>query len=239
MIVTRMQVLEPIDNINRLLANLPSEELQVFLERCEIVRLQTQARLNIAGQKIDYIYFPINSLISLMLTVDGKSIETGLIGNEGMLGTAVFLGAEEAACGAFVQISGDAYRISTADFLDVLAESESLRILLSRYVLVLIERLSISVGCHHFHTTEKRLAYLLLIIQKSVNSNCFSITQTIISNLLGVRRSSISEAAGSLHDKNIIQYSRGRVHIIDVLGLKRESCSCYKAVQKSYQWINC
>lgn len=232
-----MQVHPPLGNKNSLLAHLPPNALKDFLGFCDVVQLRAQEQLNKAGEKVDCVYFPINSLISLMLTVDGKSIETGLIGNEGMLGTTVFLGAHEAICGAFVQISGDAYRISTLKFVALLENSQRLRKLLSHYILILMDRLSISVGCHHFHTTEKRLAYLLLIIQGSIKSNCFNITQEIISNLLGVRRSSISEAANLLHQKNIIQYSRGRIEILDAGRLEAESCSCYQAFQKSYQWI--
>ncbi len=223
---------------NRLLATLPSDSLKELLSSCEFVHFQAKEGLNKLGEKIEYVYFPINSLISLMLTVDGKSIETGLIGNEGMLGTSVFFGVDEAPCGAFVQIAGDAYRISTARFIEQLDSSQSLRTLLSHYILVLIDRLSISVGCHHFHTTEKRLAYLLLIIKESINSSHFNITQTIISKLLGVRRSSISEAANELHKKNIIQYSRGHIQIINIFRLESESCSCYQAYKKSRRLIN-
>lgn len=238
MIVIRMKVSHPKANKNLLLSKLSLNVLTLLLEASEVVRLDAKQHLNTTDQPIDYVYFPIDSLISLISTVDGKSIETGLIGCEGMLGIAVFLGADVATSAAIVQISGDAYRLPTSKYLELVANSHSLRVLMSFYVLVVMERLSISVGCHHFHPVEKRLAYLLMIIQGSINTNCFNITQESISNLLGVRRSSVSEAAYFLHQKNIIRYSRGQVKIVDLLKLATESCSCYQAFQKSYQWIN-
>ncbi len=232
-----MRVPTPLVDTKHFLAHLPRGPLNSFLNVCNVVELHAQEELNTAGQKINFVYFPIDSLIALIMTVDGKSIETGLIGNEGMLGTAVFLGAEEAACSAYVQMSGKAYQLSTAAFMDQLDKSEALRSLMSRYILVLMDRLSISVGCHHFHSIEKRLAYLLLMINEGINSSHINITQAAMSNILGVRRSGISGAANLLHQKNIIQYSRGRIDILDKGGLEAESCSCYQATKKSYQWI--
>lgn len=224
-------------NKNRLLATLPPDILKSFLDKCEIVELVSIEQLNHIGAKVEHVYFPTNSLISLMHTVDGKSIETGLIGNDGMLGSNVFLGADKAICSAFVQISGKAYRLSTEKFLSKLKQSAALRILMSRYILVLIDRLSIAIGCHHYHAIENRLAYLLMIIQGSARVNNLRITQQLISNLLGVRRSSISKASSELQKKSIIQYSRGCIHILDPTKLEAQTCSCFKSYKHAYRWV--
>jgi CRP-like cAMP-binding protein len=224
-------------NQNKLLLTLPEDDLALILKGSELVYLNASQSLNTAGTAISFVYFPINCLISLVHTVDGKSLEAGLIGNEGMLGTPVFLGARQAACGANVEISGEAYRIPIAVFLDLIKDSQALRVLMNRYILVVMERLTIAIGCHHFHSLEQRLAYLLLIIGQGIRSNTIQITQTLISNLLGVRRAGVSEAARQLQAKTIIEYTRGSIEILDTEKLKKEACNCYHDHQKSYHWI--
>lgn len=224
-------------NENKLLATLPEYDLSRILKCCDLIYLDAYQSINILGSPIEYVFFPIGCLISMVHTVDGKSLETGLIGNEGMLGTAVFLGAKESAYGANVEISGEAYRISTSVFLELIKEIPSLKALMKRYILVVIERLSIAVGCHHFHSIDQRLAYLLLIIEDGIKSESIKITQNLISNLLGVRRAGVSEAAAILQSKNIIEYTRGNIKILNRGLLKNEACSCYQEHQKSYHWI--
>ncbi|MDP3088270.1 MAG: Crp/Fnr family transcriptional regulator [Methylotenera sp.] len=225
-------------NKNRLINKLPLSELAQFLKACDLVTLHAQEILNSPNSKIEYVYFPINSVIALSLTTDGKSIETGLIGNDGMLGITLFLCVQEAPCTAFVQIEGEAYRIQASKFLDEVNKSTALRKILSRYLLVLMNRLALAVGCHHFHSTEKRLAYLILIIHDTTHSKSLNITQELLSNLLGVRRVSITEAARHLQQRHIIQYSRGRITILDMPLLVAESCSCFNTYHNYYHCID-
>lgn len=233
-----MHIFSPITNKNRLLNNLPTSELTQLLEVCERVTLHAHQTLHTPNSKIDYVYFPINSVIALSLTTDQKSIETGLIGNDGMLGITLFLGVDVAPCNAFVQIEGEAYRMPATQFLELVDNSNIFRTILSRYILVLMNRLALAVGCHHFHPTEKRLAYLILVIHDNTHSKHMNITQALFSNLLGVRRVSISEVASQLQQKMAIKYSRGKITILDIPLLVAEACSCYNAYHRYYHHIN-
>jgi len=159
----------------------------------------------------------------------------GLIGNEGMLGASLMLGVNFAPLRALVQGNGSALRISTAEFQRDLAECPSLHRVLNRYLYVTMAQLSQTAACNHFHEIEPRLARWLLMTHDRAHSNHFHLTHEFLADMLGVRRSGITVAAGALQGKNLIGYTRGEISILDRSGLEAAACECYQAVNDDYR----
>lgn len=220
---------------NRLLASLPRAERKLILERCETVQLEFGSVLCEADEPFRQVYFPLTSFISLIATVTGhQPLEMGLIGNEGVLGVTLILGINEAPLKAVVQGPGSALRMSVGQFQKVRRESPVLMRGLNRYLYVLMAQLSQTTACTRFHEVEARLARWLLMTHDRAHGDHFHLTHQYLADMLGVRRSGITVAAGLLQQRGYIHYVRGEIQIIDRDGLESASCECYEAVVDDY-----
>lgn len=171
-----------------------------------------------------------------MAVVGGhKPLEMGLIGNEGMLGATLALGVTNSPQRGVVQGSGTALRMTVAHLRAELRDSAALRRTLDRYLYVLMAQLSQTAACARFHAIEARLARWLLMTHDRAPSDHFYLTHDFLADMLGVRRSAVTIAAGALQHRELISYSRGRIVIVDRQGLESASCECYRAVVEDYE----
>ncbi len=217
---------------NRLLANLPEDDLEHIEGLCELVELEAGEVLLEAGQRIDYIYFPLDALVSLLAVTEGRmTLEVGSAGREGMVGASVALGQHFAQVRAVVQRSGQALRMEAEDFSAEYAEMASLQHLLHRYTdSLLAQAIQIAV-CSRFHVLEARLARSLLVTRDRLQSDRFHMTHEFLAHALGVRRVGVTKAASALQGQGLISYSRGNIEILDPAGLEAVSCHCYQQVR--------
>jgi CRP-like cAMP-binding protein len=223
------------DGVNRLLDVLPRKDRQRAVERCETVNLVLGAILCEPDEPFRHVYFPLSGFISLVAQVGGhKPLELGLIGNEGMLGVTLMLGVNTAPQRGVVQGTGTALRMSKQQLDRELRESPHLVRSLNRYLYVLMAQLSQTTACSRFHDVEARLARGLLMTQDRAQADHFHLTHEFLADMLGVRRSAITIAAGGLRRRDLIQYSRGEIQILDRRGLEDASCECYSAVTAQY-----
>jgi CRP-like cAMP-binding protein len=222
----------PPDAGNRLLASLPEEDLLHLETLCEQVRVDVGDVLYEPGQAIQYIYFPTDSLISLLAVAEGRmTLEVGSVGREGMIGSSVALGHELAQVRAVVQRAGNAVRITAADFCIEFGRMESLQRLLYRYTDTLLAQAIQIAVCSRFHVLEARLARSLLITRDRLQSEKFHLTHEFLAHALGVRRVGVTKAASALQQQKLITYSRGNIEILDSAGLEAVSCRCYEMVK--------
>ena len=223
---------------NRLLEALPRRDLRRMRDGCETVELGFADVLYTPREPINYVYFPTNSFISLIMPVDNAaSLEVGLIGNEGMFGIPLVLGVNVSPMRAVVQGAGSALRMDAATFCHELGRSQTLQRDIDRYVFVHLSQLAQTAACTRFHVVEARLARWLLMTQDRAHADTFRITQEFLALMLGVRRVGVTEAARSLQKRSLIHYSRGDITILDRHGLKAASCGCYTADRESYDRI--
>lgn len=224
---------------NRLLAAIPGKDRHRFLAGCESVELKFGETLAEPGEPIRAVYFPTGSFISLITKPidDCASLEVGLVGDEGMLGSALVLGVDVSLLQALVQGSGPALRMDATTFCRELEKSRPLRYLLKRYVHVIMGQLAQNAACTHFHVVEERLARCLLMTQDRAHSDTFHVTHEFLAFMLGVRRVGVTKAATALQHRNLIRYSRGNVTIVDHDGLEAASCACYAADKAAYAHI--
>lgn len=216
---------------NQLLAALPKSIYQRFLPQLEQEFLSSGQILYKPGEPIRYVYFPTSSAISLTSSQENFAVEIALVGNQGMVGLPVFWGGNSSITKAIVQIKGDCIKLDADIFRTECNQSESLRKLLLIYTQALFTQVSQNGVCRANHTIEKQLARWLLLVQDSIQQDEFKLTQEFISQMLGVRRASVSEAAVDLQKAELISYSRGQIKILNRTGLESASCSCYRLVK--------
>jgi len=223
---------------NRLLAALPDKDCQHFLKRCETVELEFAELLGEPGERISHVYFPTESFISLVSTIDGRpSLEVALVGNEGMLGVTLMLGVNTSLLRAVVQGKGQALRMDTEPFCQELERSTALQRQLKLYLYVMMGQIAQTAACTRFHVVEARLARWLLMSQDRAHSDEFHVTHEFLAYMLGVRRVGVTKAATSLQNRKLISYHRGDIKILDRDGLKIASCKCYEADRATYSRI--
>jgi CRP-like cAMP-binding protein len=220
---------------NRLLAALPNSDRRRILASCETVELALAEVLYTPWEPLRWIYFPISSFISLIMpTGDSGGFEVGLVGNEGMLGIALALGAEMSPQRAVVQGAGVALRMGAAPFRRELRRNKALRGEIDCYLHIRMGQLGQATICAHFHLLEARVARRLLMTQDRARANTFRVTHEVLASKLGVRRVGVTEAASSLQQRRLIHYSRGDITVLDRRGLMAASCKCYRADRESY-----
>ena len=221
---------------NQLLASLPPSEYQRLVPHLESVTLNLGQVLYEVGEVIQYVYFPIQSMISLVCILRNNAMtEFALVGNEGMVGLPVFLGGNLTISRAVVQVPDSALRMQADVLKSEFERGESLQKILLLYTQALLTQVAQNAVCKSYHTIDKRLARWLLSVQDCVQKEELPLTQKYISEILGTRRASITEAAGSLQAEGLIRYSRGQIIILDREALAARACECYSSVKREYQ----
>jgi CRP-like cAMP-binding protein len=217
---------------NGLLARIPRKNYERLLPNLEPVGLSFGQVLYEAGGKMRYVYFPIDCLISLLTAVDKRrTLEVGMVGNEGMVGMPYILGIGVSAVRALVQGGGSAMRMSSARFHAEFKQNLPLQQALYRYTYALMAQISQTAACNRFHSSEQRLSRWLLMTRDRVGSNEFPLTQEFLAHMLGVRRVGVTEAAGALRRRKLINYHRGHMVILNSKALEVASCTCYETVK--------
>jgi CRP-like cAMP-binding protein len=220
---------------NQLIELLPGGERQRLVGIADRVQLLQSALLGAAGEPTRHVYFPIDAFISLVTSIDAKPVlEAGMVGREGMYGAHVALRVLTQPLHAVVQGTGTAWRIPIAAFHKELERCAPLRLIMGRYLYVLMSQLASAAACTRFHQIDARLSRRLLMMQDRAHADAFGVTQESLGFMLGVRRVGISAAAAALQSKGLIEYSRGRLVVLDRIGLQGVSCSCYADDQRSY-----
>lgn len=217
---------------NSLLAALPYKEYLDLLPDLEQVALTFGHTIYEPRARIQHVYFPEDSLVSLLTIVEGHlALEVGLIGREGILGVSLALGVNTSPVRALVQGSGTALRMKSAHFMEGLRRSVALRQEVYGYTHTLMAQVTQTAACNRFHVVEARLARWLLMTRDRVRSDRFRLTQEFLAHMLGVRRVGVTKAAGALQKQGMIRYSRGDISILDREGLEGVCCSCYEIVR--------
>jgi len=218
--------------VNRLLATLPKNEYKRLLPKLKTVDLILGEELYEPGEAIKYVYFPNDSIISLISELSETSwLEVGMVGNEGMAGLPVFMGVGSSSTRALVQGSGTAMRMTSAAVRTEAKRLGSLHRLLHRYSHSLLTQVAQSSICNRFHMVNARLARWLLMTNDRLGLEEFPLTQEFLSNMLGVRREGVSKAAGALQAAKLISYSRGVITLLNRRGLEAKSCDCYTIIK--------
>ena len=220
---------------NQLLTQLPRKERTSVLAHCETVDLTLSTVMSEPGELARYAYFPQDGFLSLIALVDDKpGIEVGMIGREGMLGVHVALGVLNSPVRSLVQGTGHALRIEAKALGTLLKNSMSLQSLLGRYTYVVMAQLATSSACLRFHHIDQRLARWLLMSQDRACANTFKVTHEFLAYMLGVRRVSVTNAAGALQSQGLIAYHRGDITVTNRAALERVACNCYASDSKVY-----
>ena len=223
----------PVENL--LLAALSAEDRRRLLGDHPPIDLVLSETLDQPGERIRYVYFPIDGFISLITPgIERAQLEIGLVGNEGMLGIPLLLGVNVSPLRALVQGGGHAWRIDAAQFLETVENHAGIRAALNRYLYVFLAQLMQTATCTRFHLVEARLARWLLMTRDRAHSSQFHVTHQFLAFMLGVRRVGVTRAASELQRRKLIRYSRGDISILDVRGLERATCPCYAIDKKIY-----
>ena len=221
---------------NHLLAALPAEVFDRLLPNLQLVLMPLGKVIYEPGAELEQVYFPVPGCIVSMLYVmaDGASAEIAVVGDEGMVGIALFMGGGTTPSRALVQSSGQAFLLKRKALKREFDRHGELQVLLLRYTQALITQMSQTAVCNRHHSVEKQLCRWLLLSLDRLPTNELTMTQELIANMLGVRREGVTEAAGKLQDLGLIHYSRGRIAVLDRPGLEQRVCECYAVVKREY-----
>jgi CRP-like cAMP-binding protein len=220
---------------NQLLLSLPAERRQAMLEQAELTELPKRKLLYDMHRPIEDVYFMEEGVASIVSVLrDGTAVETATCGREGMVGLPLFLGAESVSSQALQQVPGHGWRIGREDFLRHLGESPELRSYLGRYTQALMTLMAQNSACNRRHSIEERAVRWLLMTHDQVGHDTFQLTHQFFSQMLGVRRATITVTAGGLQEAGFIKYHRGMVTIINRAGLLEISCECYALIHNEY-----
>jgi CRP-like cAMP-binding protein len=221
---------------NQLLASLSRETYEKLAPYLKRVSLKQGERLHEPEEIIQELYFPIDCLFSITITMsDGSTAETGVVGNREVLGINAVMGVKESSQTEYVvQIAGSAMKIDARVLREEFERNQELRDVLLRCTQALIAQISQTAACNGLHVLEQRLACWLLKVQERVDSDELKLTQEFLSHMLGVRRAGVTQAAQKLQESGLISYRRGIVQILDQPGLEAVSCECFKTVRSEY-----
>jgi CRP-like cAMP-binding protein len=220
---------------NRLLGALSPEDLDPLRAHLEPVPLPHKQTLSTPGTPIDHVYFPQEGMVSLVQPLDnGAMIEVGMIGNEGLVGVPILLGADSSPLEAMVQMPGSALRMQASALREEVGRRPALLAVLLRYVQALHIQVSLSAACNGRHTVPERLARWLLTAHDRASSDQLPLSHEFLSLMLGVRRAGVTVALGTLKAAGLVRNTHGQVDVIDRPGLEAASCECYRTVREEY-----
>jgi CRP-like cAMP-binding protein len=217
---------------NRLLVALPSDDYDRLLPHLEKVSLSLRDILYEANGPITHVFFPLNGVVSLVINDSDFTLEVGIIGNDGMVGTPVFLGADRSPTTTIVQIPGDALRMEVKVFQKEMRRDGPLLSLIQRYTQAMINQISQSIVCNRRHSVKKRMCRWLLMSHDRMAGDEFPLTHEFLAQMLGVRRPTLTSVAGTLQKAGLISYHRGTITVLDRKGLEAACCECYKVVAR-------
>ena len=220
---------------NRLLAAMPRPEYQQIVRSLERVPMPLGQSVYESGEAQGFVYFPTTSIVSLLYVLaDGATAEIAVAGHEGLVGIALFMGGETTPSRAVVQSAGEGYRMRAAVLKKEFERGGALQQLLLRYTQALITQMAQTAVCNRHHSVDQQLCRWLLLSLDRLPSNRLVMTQELIANMLGVRREGVTEAAGELQAAGLIEYSRGRITVLDRKRLEKRVCECYAVVKTEY-----
>lgn len=220
---------------NHLLSALPEDARARVFPRLELVSMPLGWVLYESGDALRHVYFPTTSIVSLLYVMEnGASAEIAVVGNEGIIGVALFMGGETTPSRALVQSAGHAFRLPGQMLKDEFHRSGTMQQLLLRYTQALLTQMAQTAVCNRHHSVDQQLCRWLLLSLDRLSSNSLTMTQELIANMLGVRREGVTEAAGHLQVAGLIRYSRGRITVLDRPGLEARACECYAVVRKEF-----
>ncbi|MGH9737684.1 MAG: Crp/Fnr family transcriptional regulator [Candidatus Acidiferrales bacterium] len=218
---------------NTILLSLPEAEFRCVSDSLEHVQLSRHHSLHEPTEVLDHVYFPNGGLISLVVaTEDGKTVEAGVVGKEGMVGTPLVVGLRHSPLREIVQIPSDGFRIKAAALQAALPGAPAFQITLSRYAVIQGMQTAQTAACNRLHDVAQRLARWLLTAVDRVDSDSLPITHDYLATMLGTDRPSVSVAAGILQKENSIKYTRGSVKVLDRVALEESACECYRVIHQ-------
>jgi len=227
-------------NQNQLIAALPIEVYERILPYLEEISMPLGQVLYESGSQLKYAYFPTTAIISMHYVLEnGASTEISGVGNEGVLGVALFMGGNTTSSLATVQTAGQGYRLKRQLMIDEFNQAGPMMHLMLRYTQALITQISQTAVCNRHHSIEQQLCRWLLLTLDRLPTQELTITQELIASMLGVRREGITEAAGNLQRAGFISYRRGHITVLNRLGLESRSCECYNVVKKEFHRLLC
>ena len=217
---------------NHLLAALPAADFERLQPHLKLVALPLGEALYESGILLRHVYFPTSSIVSLLYVMaDGASAEIAVVGNEGVIGVSLFMGGETTPSRAVVQSAGHAYQLTGQMLKEEFTLAGVMQHLLLRYTQALLTQMAQTAVCNRHHSLDQQLCRWLLLSLDRLPSNELVMTQELIANMLGVRREGVTEAAGKLQHARLIHYSRGRITVLDRVGLEARTCECYAVVK--------
>jgi CRP-like cAMP-binding protein len=220
---------------NRLLASLPADMCERLRPALELVSLALGVVVYEPGGGMDHVYFPTGAVVSLIYTMaDGATAEMGLVGNEGVVGIALFMGGETTPNQAVAQVAGGALKMKAQVMLEEFRRGGPFQLALLRYTQALITQISQTAVCNRLHAVEQRLCRWLLLTRDRLPSDEILMTQEFIAHMLGVRREGVTAAAHHLQEAGLIRYARGHISILDRKGLEAAACECYRVVKDEF-----
>jgi CRP-like cAMP-binding protein len=223
---------------NYILGAAPGDELSRLLARAALVKLEFRNVLVNRGETIRHVYFPVTGLYSLLApTANTDTVEVGTVGREGIIGISVHLGADTAYTTAICQVPGEAIRIDVDAFRSEVTRCQAVTSLVGRYVHALYVQTVQWVACNRLHSLEERFARWLLSSADTLGSDALPLTHDFLAKMLGVRRPSVTLAAGALQRAGLIDSSRGMLRIVNRPGLEGISCDCYRLVRTHYEQL--
>jgi CRP-like cAMP-binding protein len=220
---------------NQLLKSLPVEVCARIQPNLELVSMPLGDVLYESGTQLSHVYFPTTAIVSLLYVMeDGSSAEIAVVGNEGIVGVALFMGGETTPSRGIVQSAGHAYRLRGQHLKQEFMRAAELQHLLLRYTQALLTQMAQTAVCNRHHSVDQQLCRWLLLSFDRLPSNHLTMTQELIANMLGVRREGVTDAAGKLQRAGLIRYNRGRIAVLDRAGLEARACECYAVVKKEF-----